>query len=70
MSEIINLNQVRKARDKAAARATAASNRVLHGLTKAEKDSAKADRERAGRTVDGHRLDHREPEPDPGQDPN
>lgn len=69
MSEIINLNRVRKARDKAAARATAASNRVLHGLTKAEKDKAKAERERAGRTVDDHRLNRQGREPDPGQDP-
>ena len=70
MSEIINLNRARKARDKAVARATASSNRVLHGLTRAEKDAAKAGRERTGRTIDGHRLERREPEPGRGQDPN
>lgn len=61
MSEIINLNRARKARDKASARAAAASNRVLHGLTKAEKQAATAGRDRAARLVDGHRLERRDP---------
>jgi len=63
MSEIINLNRARKARDKSANRAAAASNRVLHGLTKAEKEAARDDRERATRLVDGHRLEDQTPDP-------
>ncbi|PZO40353.1 MAG: DUF4169 domain-containing protein [Alphaproteobacteria bacterium] len=63
MSGIINLNRARKARDKSATRAAAASNRVLHGLTRAEKEAARVDRERATRLVDGHRLDDRTPDP-------
>jgi hypothetical protein len=63
VSEIINLNRARKARDKTAARAAAASNRVLHGLTRAEKDAARVDSKRATRLVDGHRLEVRTPDP-------
>lgn len=55
MSEIINLNRARKARDKTAARSHAASSRVLHGLTKGQKDAARADRDRAARVIEGHR---------------
>ncbi|MBB5746391.1 DUF4169 family protein [Brevundimonas variabilis] len=62
MSEIINLNRARKARARATAGAAAASNRGLHGLTKAEKQAAKAERDRAARLVDGHRLERRDPD--------
>lgn len=57
MSEIVNLNRARKARDKVAAKSTAAANRVVHGLTKAQKDAAKADRDRAIRLIDSHRRE-------------
>ncbi len=57
MSEIVNLNRARKARDKVASKSTAAANRVVHGLTKVQKDAAKADRDRATRLVDSHRRD-------------
>ena len=65
MSEIINLNRARKARDRAAAKTTAASNRALHGLTKAEKNAAKADHDRAIRSIEGHRLNDQGPDAAP-----
>ncbi len=54
MAEPINLNRVRKARDKAAAKVQAAENRVRFGRTRAEKDAARAEAERAGRVLDGN----------------
>ncbi|WGM30979.1 DUF4169 family protein [Brevundimonas sp. NIBR11] len=57
MGDIINLNRARKARDKAAAKESAAANRVAHGLTKAQRDTAKAERERASRLLDQTKLE-------------
>lgn len=57
MAEPINLNRARKAREKAAARATAAENRVRFGRTRAEKDAARAEAERAARVLDGAERD-------------
>lgn len=53
MGEVVNLNRARKDRRKAEARATAAANRVAHGLPKAERSRAEAERERADRLLDG-----------------
>ena len=53
MAEPINLNRARKARDKAAAKAQAAENRVRFGRTRVEKDVARAEAERAARVLDG-----------------
>jgi len=53
VAEIINLNQARKARDKADAKDRAAQNRVAHGRTKAEKTAAKINADRAKRLLDG-----------------
>ncbi|WP_426035487.1 DUF4169 family protein [Brevundimonas sp. DC300-4] len=52
MAEIVNLNRARKARDKAVAKSDAAANRVAHGLTKAQREMAKAERERLSRLLD------------------
>jgi hypothetical protein len=57
MAEIVNLNRVRKARDKAKAKTTAAANRVAHGRTKAERNSTRAERIRADRQLDQARRD-------------
>ena len=57
MAEIINLNRVRKARDKVSAKADAAANRVAHGLTRTQREAAKSDRERQARLLDQARLD-------------
>ena len=53
MAEIVNLRRARKARARDAARAEAATNRVAHGLTLAEKRAAKAEAERLRATLDG-----------------
>jgi hypothetical protein len=52
MGEVINLNRARKARDKAEAKANAASNRAAHGRTKAERKAADVERERVKRLLD------------------
>lgn len=57
MAEIVNLNRARKTRDKAVAKADAAANRVAHGLTKVQRETAKAERERASRLLDQSRLE-------------
>lgn len=57
MSEIINLNKARKAREKAAEKAKAAENRTVFGQSKTVKDLAAARREKAQRELDGHKRD-------------
>ncbi len=52
MAETVNLNAFRKARAKAADKAQAEANRVLHGMPKAERQKAKAERERLSRLLD------------------
>lgn len=54
MGEVINLNKVRKAREKAAATADASGNRAKHGRTKAERDLEKARSEKAEAHLNGH----------------
>ena len=57
MSEIVNLKRARKAKARSSAEAKAAQNRVTHGLTKLEKELAKAEQEGARRKLDGHKRD-------------
>lgn len=57
MGEIVNLNRARKARDKAAARDQAASNRAAHGRTKTEKTQAEAEKARLNALLDGAKRD-------------
>ena len=52
MADPINLNKARKARAKADAKATAAENRVVFGLKKAERTVSKLEAERARRALD------------------
>lgn len=52
MADTVNLNTFRKAQAKAADKSQAEANRVLHGLPKAERQRAKAERERAARLLD------------------
>lgn len=53
MTEPVNLNKARKARDKAQAKSRAAQNRIAFGRTKAEKAATRLDAERARRELDG-----------------
>lgn len=57
MAEIVSLNRVRKARDRAAARQTAEANRAKFGRTKAQKQADAAERARSDRTLDGAKLE-------------
>ncbi|MGR3804808.1 DUF4169 family protein [Marinibacterium profundimaris] len=57
MSKPVNLNRVRKDKARADAKARADQNAVKFGRTRAEKDRAKAEAERASRRLDGHKSD-------------
>jgi len=50
---VINLNQARKARDRAQQKADAAANRAKHGQTKGQKTATKARADKAARDLDG-----------------
>jgi hypothetical protein len=50
---VINLNQARKARDKAKAKAEATANRAKFGRTKGEKTLTQAEADKAARDLDG-----------------
>ena len=57
MAEIVNLNRARKDRAKTEAKSQAKANRVLHGLTKGQRDAARAERERLSRLLDQTRRE-------------
>ena len=57
MADPVNLNRFRKARARLAAREQADRNAAFHGLTKPEKDRAKAEAKRESQHLDGNRLD-------------
>jgi hypothetical protein len=57
MAEIINLNQIRKARARAEAKTTAATNRASRGRTKAERTAAEKEKARAERLLDGQKRE-------------
>lgn len=57
MAEIINLRLARKARARDAAEAQAATNRALHGQSKADRARQRQEAERVARTLNGARRD-------------
>ncbi|MDP3403862.1 MAG: DUF4169 family protein [Brevundimonas sp.] len=57
MAEIINLNRARKTRDRETAKAEAAANRVTHGLSRAQREAARAERQRLERLLDQSRRE-------------
>jgi hypothetical protein len=57
MAEIVNLNRARKDRAKADEKSRAEANRVLHGLAKAQRNTARAERERLSRLLDQTRRE-------------
>lgn len=57
MAEIVNLRRARKARSRAAREAEAAQNRIAFGRTKAEREAARVEEERARRSLEGHRRE-------------
>ena len=56
-SNVVNLRQVRKQRERAARRQKADENRVRHGRTRAERAQAKRESETKAQRLDGHWLD-------------
>jgi hypothetical protein len=61
-AEIINLRQVRRARERAAREAEAAAGRGRSGMTRAERDVTSAAQQRAEAALDGAKRD--KPRPD------
>lgn len=57
VTEPVNLNKFRKARDKAKKKTSAAENREKFGRTKAERDIETARAEKAARETDAHKRD-------------
>jgi len=57
MAEIINLKQARKRRDRASDKARAVTNRVVHGMPKAERERAAREAAEAARRLDAHRRE-------------
>jgi hypothetical protein len=57
MAEIVNLHRERKRKAKALASAVASSKRAEFGISRAERERAANERDRAIRQNEGHRLD-------------
>lgn len=57
MAEIVNLNRARKAKARTDKQARAASNRVRHGRTRAEKAKDSAEKDRLRNMLDGARKE-------------
>ncbi|WP_151717281.1 DUF4169 family protein [Gemmobacter serpentinus] len=57
MAEVVNLNQIRKAKARQEARAEADANAVKFGRTKAQKAREAADAARAKSELDGKKRD-------------
>ena len=57
MGEVVNLRRARKRRDRAEADKLAERNRAEHGVPKAERRIADAERDRTFRTLDGARRE-------------
>ncbi|HEX6956517.1 MAG TPA: DUF4169 family protein [Ferrovibrio sp.] len=57
MGDVVNLNKARKERERRAAKAQAAANRVRHGQSKAGKAFERREADRAAKDLDGKKLD-------------
>ena len=56
MGDIVNLRRARKRQDRRRDDAKAAENRIVYGMTKAERRSLEARREKADRDLDARRI--------------
>lgn len=65
-AKIINLKQVRKARERREDEARADANRAKFGRTRAEREAHDAERRRDEQTIEGHRLSKPDDERDAG----
>ncbi|MXO71469.1 DUF4169 family protein [Alteraurantiacibacter buctensis] len=57
MAEVVNLRLARKAKARAEKASQAAANRAAFGESKAAKAARKAEAERTGRQIDGHKRE-------------
>jgi len=57
MAEIVNLRIARKRAARGKAERDAAERRLAHGVSRAERDHAAADREKARLTLEQHRIE-------------
>lgn len=57
MGNVVNFNKAKKAKGREASKAQAVENRVRFGRGKAEKALAKAEADKASRTLDGARRE-------------
>lgn len=64
MGEIVNLNKARKAKRKVEQKGQAQTNRILHGLPKAEKRKALAEVRKDEQALDGKKLEGKKPDQD------
>jgi hypothetical protein len=62
MTEVINLNQKRKAKARAGKEKKASENRIKFGRTKEEKNMEKLKARRAEQSLEGHKLETEENE--------
>jgi len=61
MNQVVNLKRVRKLKQREAADAKAAENRLTHGQTKAQKKLKQAEKKAADKKLDGHKRTPNEP---------
>lgn len=61
MADIINLNKVRKLKERSDAERRAAENRIRFGRSKDEKQRERNETAEAARKLDGHKLDKSPP---------
>jgi hypothetical protein len=61
MNEVVNLRRARKLKQREAAEAKAAANRLTHGQTKAQKKLKQAEQDASERHLDGHKRTPNEP---------
>jgi hypothetical protein len=57
MASVVNLNRFRKTKQRAADQQNAAENRARHGRDKKDRRAIDDERRRAGRELDGKKLD-------------
>ena len=69
MGDVVNLNQFRKKRDRAAKAEKRAVNRARSGRTKVERQMTQAEAVQGEATLDGKRIDHEPDEPEGGGRP-
>ena len=66
MGDVVNLNQFRKKRERAAKAQKRAAKHARSGRTKAERQVTQVEAARGDATMDGKRIDHDADEPEGG----